>query len=367
MNIEKNPFASNVERLSFRQLSLVVFIVGVLVWGVPLLWHMLEKFTPSSDYRIPYDLSGDYWMFERWCDYAVKKHPCIMIGDSVIWGPYVKKEDTLPQALNRIAGREIFANLGVDGMHPAAMAGLIEYHATSIRNTKVIINLNPLWFTSAKLDLQEDEETNFNHAGLVPQFFSSPRCYKPDLSEQIKNESARHISFFGWINHINTAYFNNTGVFRWTVDNPLRNPLEAFTGGMRFEDEKPHVPPVPWTEKDIGGQDYSWVELDKSYQWSSFKKVMDVLKSRNNEVLVIVGPFNEYMMEKENAVRYTGLRGEMESWLKQNNVSFYAPSELPSQLYADASHPLAEGYRLMAEELARTDFIQSFKTKDAKQ
>jgi hypothetical protein len=366
MDNGENPFASNAERLNFRQLALVVFIVGVLLWGVPLSWQALERFAPSTDYRLPYALSGDYWMFERWCDYAVKKYPCVVIGDSVVWGPYVRKEDALPQALNRMSGLEIFANMGVDGMHPAAMVGLLEYHAASIRDTKVVINLNPLWFTSAKLDLQEDEETNFNHKGLVPQFFSKPLCYKPDFSEQIRNESSRHILFFSWLDHINAAYFDNMGIFRWTMDNSRRNPLKTFSAGMKFEDEQPHNPSVPWTEKDIGEQDYSWVELDKSYQWSSFKKVINILKSRNNEVLVIVGPFNGYMMTKKSMDCYSELKIKMESWLKQNNVSFYTALELPSQFYADASHPVAEGYRMMAEELIKTDFISLFMVEDAK-
>lgn len=366
MNNDEIPFASNVERLSFKQWSMVVLIIGVIGWGAPRLWPMLEGFTPSANYRLPYALSSDYWMFKRWCDYAVKRYPCIMLGDSVFWGPYVKKDETLTHALNKAVGREIFANLGVDGLHPAAMAGLIEYYAPSIRNTKVIVNLNPLWLTSTKLDLQEDEETRFNHPGLVPQFFSKPRCYQAELSEQVRNELNRHVPFWSWMNHIHAAYFDNMSLWRWTIDNPYENPLKIFSKGIQFEDNKPHSPPAPWTTKGIGEQDYAWVELDKSYQWSSFKKAINILKSRNNEVLVIVGPFNGYMMTKECLVHYQAVRSEIESWLKQNNVSYYTALKLPSELYADASHPVAEGYRLIAEEMLNVDFIKSLKTGDAK-
>ena len=132
---------------------------------------------------------------------------------------------------------------------------------------------------------------------------------------------------------------------------------------MQFEDEKPHNPPVPWTEKGISEQNYSWVELDSSYQWNSFKKVINILKSRNNEVLVVVGPFNEYMMSAKSATRYKELKVEMESWLKQNNVTFYTAPELPSQFYADASHPLAEGYGILAENLLKTPFLDSYTNK----
>ncbi len=367
MNNDEIPFASNVERLSIRQWLTVVLIIGAIVWGLPRLWTVLEGFAPSVTYRIPYALSSDYWMFKRWCDYAAKNYPCVMLGDSVFWGPYVHKEETLTQALNKAVGREMFANLGVDGLHPAALVGLIEYYAPSLRNTKVIINLNPLWLSSTKLDLQEDEETRFNHPGLVPQFFSKPRCYQAEFSERIHNELNRQVPFWSWMNHIRTAYFDNKSLWQWTMDNPYKNPLKIFSKGIQFEDNKPHSPPAPWTTKGIGDQNYAWVDLDKSYQWSSFKKAINILKSRNNEVLVIVGPFNGYMMTKECLARYTGLKSRIESWLKQNNVSYYMALELPSELYADASHPVAEGYRLIAEEMLKTDFIKSFKTGDTKQ
>jgi len=356
MNNDEIPFASNVERLNFRQWSMVILIIGAIIWGVPRLWPMLEGFTPLPAYRLPYALSSDYWMFKRWCDYAVKSYPCIVLGDSVVWGPYVKKEETLTQALNKTAGREIFANLGVDGLHPAAMVGLVKYYAPAIRNTKVIINLNPLWLTSTKLDLQEDEETQFNHTGLVPQFFSKPRCYRAEFSEQARNELNRYVPFWSWMNHINAAYFNNMSLLQWTMDNPRKNLLDIFGKGPQFEDNQAHNPPVPWITKGIGEQDYSWVDLDKSYQWSSFKEVIRILKSRNNEVFVVVGPFNGYMMTKECFARYAGVKSRIESWLKQNNVSYYTALELPSKLYADASHPVAEGYRLIAAELLKSDF-----------
>ncbi|MFA5028878.1 MAG: hypothetical protein WC713_13485 [Candidatus Methylomirabilota bacterium] len=359
MNNDEIPFSSNVERLGLKQWAMVVLIIGAIAWGVPWLWPIPEGFAPSPNYRLPYALNGDYWMFEHWCDYAVKRYPCIMLGDSVLWGTYVKKEETLAQALNQTAGREISANLGVDGLHPAAMAGLIKYYAPALRNTRVIINLNPLWLTSTRLDLQEDKETLFNHTALVPQFFSKPRCYRAEFSERVRNALSRKIPFARWLNHINTASFNDMSLVEWATEHPYQNPRKLFSKGIQFEDNEPHNPPAPWTAKGIGGQDYAWVELDQSYQWSSFKQAVNILKSRNNEVLVIIGPFNGYMMTKESLARYAAIKSAMESWLKQNNVSCYAVLELPSEFYADASQPVAEGYRLIAAEMRKTGFIES--------
>jgi hypothetical protein len=41
----------------------------------------------------------------------------------------------------------------------------------------------------------------------------------------------------------------------------------------------------------------------------------------------------------------------MVAWLKSENIPCCAPEPLPSELYADASHPLTEGYRLLAAQL----------------
>jgi len=34
-----------------------------------------------------------------------------------------------------------------------------------------------------------------------------------------------------------------------------------------------------------------------------------------------------------------------------NNISCYIPSALPTRYYADASHPLSDGYALLATQL----------------
>ncbi len=367
MTKDEFTFASNVERLNLKQCILVIFIIAVILWSVPRLWPVtIEKFAPPATYRLPYTLSNDYWMFKRWCDYAVKQYPCVVIGDSVIWGPYVKKEETLPHALNKELGVETFANLGLDGLHPAAMLGALKYYAVSVRNTKVIINLNPLWLTSAKLDLQEEEEANFNHPELVPQFLSKPRTYQPEFSGQVSNVLTRSLSFYSWVEHINKVYLNNTNICQWTVDNPYKTPLGIFKKGIQLEDNEPHNAPNVWTTKGIGVQNYPWVDLNKSYQWTSLTKVISLLKSRNNDVFIMIGPFNEYMMSEECAKRYIALRSQIEVWLTKNNIHYCTILDLPSNLYADASHPIAEGYLRVAEELLKSSSFKSFNKNNTK-
>ncbi len=53
------------------------------------------------------------------------------------------------------------------------------------------------------------------------------------------------------------------------------------------------------------------------------------------------------------------MKSEIEAWLQQNNVPYYMPSVLPSEFYRDASHPLSEGYDMLAKQLFEN---QSFKS-----
>ena len=74
-------------------------------------------------------------------------------------------------------------------------------------------------------------------------------------------------------------------------------------------------------------------------------------KLPDNDVLVVVGPFNEHMMAAENRVAYRQLRDDIAEWLAKNHVPHILLSNLPSLLYADASHPLTEGYHVLANHL----------------
>ncbi|MHC4489118.1 MAG: hypothetical protein ACYSW7_08085 [Planctomycetota bacterium] len=53
------------------------------------------------------------------------------------------------------------------------------------------------------------------------------------------------------------------------------------------------------------------------------------------------------------------MKSEIEAWLQQNNVPYYMPPVLPSEFYRDASHPLSEGYDMLAKQLFEN---QSFKS-----
>ena len=45
------------------------------------------------------------------------------------------------------------------------------------------------------------------------------------------------------------------------------------------------------------------------------------------------------------------MKSEVVNWLEEAKAPYYAPAALASELYGDASHPLAAGYAELARQL----------------
>jgi len=348
------PFSSNALRLSGRQ-WMVVGLITVAVFSLtPFLWERVETFELGPDYRIPYRLGDDYWMYQRVCRRMCAQDKTLVIGDSVIWGHYVAMDQALSHYLNELAGDERFANLSVDGIHPAAMAGLIKYYGRAISGKDVLLHCNLLWMSSKKHDLQTDEEFSFNHPRLVPQFSPRIPCYTESFSGRIAIVLGHNLPLSGWVNHLQVAYFQNQDLQSWTIEHPYDSPFRAVTLKLPSVDEPPSPRPIAeaWSKRRIAKFNPPWVELDDtSFQWRSFKRTIAILKRRGNRVFVLVGPFNEHMLEEEGLAKYNTRKNVVETWLQDERIAHYIPSALPSDYYADASHPLSDGYALLAKQL----------------
>src|SRR5271163_3752911 len=80
---------SNGIRLTGREwVGLGIFAVVIVVF-TPALWRRAAKFALEPDYRIPHDLSNDYWLYECFAGLAADHDDTLIIGDSVVWGEYV--------------------------------------------------------------------------------------------------------------------------------------------------------------------------------------------------------------------------------------------------------------------------------------
>jgi hypothetical protein len=354
------PFAANEVRLSPRQWLAALAILCALCYLIPAFWERIEPLGAEPDYRVPYRLGNDYWVFSCSCRRACSADQTLVLGDSVVWGHYVGRRQTLSHCLNELAGREHYANLGVDGIHPVALSGLVEYYGRGIRAKNVILHCNLLWMSSPRADLQEESEAAFNHPELVPQFFPAIPSYREPISNRLGIAVGRHLTLFGWANHLRIAYFEDEPELRrwtdfrtWIIAHPYDSPAGTVTLELPSPDEPPSPKPVaePWTHQGIVPRGFSWVELETSLQWRFFQRTVEILRARGNRVFVLVGPFNEHMLTPESLKVYKSRLRDVEAWLQQNQVAYYVAAALPSEDYADASHPLAEGYRRLAERL----------------
>ena len=356
------PFGSNAVRLSPRQWLAALAIIAAVLIVLPPVWERVEPLDVRADYRLPYRLGSDYWTFSRYVrSLPAEDRPeqTMVLGDSVIWGHYVARNETLSGHLNHLAGEERFANLGVDGIHPAAMAGLVRYYGRAVAERRVILHCNPLWMSSKRHDLTSRKEFAFNHPHLVPQFVPRIPCYRESSEARLAVAIGRLLPFAAWAEHVRVAYFDSLDLASWTVGHPYACPLEQVTLDLPSPDEPPSPAPDarPWTEKGMRQFGPAWVPLDESLQWASFRATVEVLRRRGCRAFVVVGPFNEHMLTAGSLETYKKRKREAAAWLRAQKVAHAVPEPLPSDLYADASHPLAEGYQLLAERLlAKEEF-----------
>lgn len=358
------PFVNEV-RLNARHWVVVFGILLLVVTLTPPLWKKLERFDTGPDYRIPYVLSKDYWLYQRRLE-RIAPTNIVVLGDSVIWGEYVLPDGTLSHFLNREGGdTNLFVNSGVNGLFPLALEGLVRCYGRPLQHRKVLLHCNVLWMTSPKADLSTDKEEQFNHAALVPQFFPRIPCYRADASERLNAVVERNIPFFEWVNHLQDTYFGQKSIPKWTLaedsgdppryPNAFRNPFSQITLTVPSEPQNdpergPQSPRhKPWSTNAAGTTQFEWVALDKSLQWQAFQRVIETLREQGNDVLVVLGPFNEHIMAEENRPTYRRIHDDIATWFSSNQIPSVVPEPLPSALYADASHPLTEGYQLLAK------------------
>jgi hypothetical protein len=75
---------------------------------------------------------------------------------------------------------------------------------------------------------------------------------------------------------------------------------------------------------------------------------------------VLVGPFNEHMIGEQSLGAYSAIKQTIETWLTDHGIPHYVPPPLPSELYADASHPLPAGYAFLAKQILEQDSYKKF-------
>ncbi len=351
---------SNAVRLTGREWIIVGIFSLLLILFAPSLWKQYEECTIEPDFRMPYELGNDYWLYERFAALASEKYDTVLIGDSVVWGEYVTRQETLSHYLNKQEGRERYVNLGLNGSYPLALTGLVEHYAGSIRGKNVVLQCNPLWLTSREQDLQIDKKPEqVNHLRLIPQFVPRIPRNNEDISTRIGVVVEQHVPMSSWANHLQQTYYDQSDIPSWTLEHPYDNPVKPLTKGLPPLDNGRRHLSQSWVESKIDLQDYEWIDLTTSLQWAAFRSVVRTLQQRENQVFVLVGPFNEHMLQPDSLKRYQKVKATIAAWLEQEQIPHLVPMPLQSKYYGDASHPLAEGYAELARQLLERPFFRS--------
>ena len=360
-SIKAIPFGGNYLRLSPKELAVVLPLTLIVVfWIMPAIYRAWEKWDFGDNFRLSYNLRDDYWSYQQWCDYACQNYPVVFIGDSVIWGMYTDNEHTLPAHYNRLKEENIAANLGIDGLHPVALENLVRDFGGAIKDKKVYLYFNALWMNDPKFDLsampQKDESGELEtisvmHPRLAPQFDSTLYCYNEPLKKRIANTMERNIPFFSLANHLRSVWFSNQTYPEWMLDNPDRMPWAAVERKVNAIETEHINRDTPWNKPRPFKVSYDWVMPYQSRQWEAFINTWKILKERGNEVVILLGAFNTHLLDDDSLSDYEDMMDYIMDDLDELDAEYIVMEELPSECYADASHPLDPGYEIMAEQI----------------
>ena len=380
------PFVNEM-RLNARLWLATIALLAAIIFLTPRVWKRIEKFEVTPDYRIPYSLSKDYWLYQRRLEQHTTATNILLIGDSVIWGEYVLPDGTLSHFLNDQIKSDRFINAGVNGLYPLAIEGLVNHYA-NLKNRKIILHCNVLWMSSPKADLQDPKAQSINHSRLLPQFstrfipnFAHPAIpsYKADANERLSVFIERNVQFMSWVTHLQSAYYNDKSMPVWTLqsDDNDRYPNSYKNPFAQIDLRVPSAPDddpdrgaksprhKPWTETGASPTTFEWVGADgvlgaTSLQWGGFLEALQKLRRDHNDVFIVIGPFNTHIIAAESKAGFDSIKAQIISTLQRSDIPFAAPETLPSELYADASHPLTAGYELLAKRLLENPDFRKF-------
>jgi len=347
-------------RVGFRGMLAVLAVVLAVWWLIPRLADRWEPANFAVHYRTPASFSQDYWQYRRFARQAAAADEILLVGDSVVWGEYVDAGQTLADHLTQASGRgAVFRNGGLNGLHPLAMEGLCRTYLGSPLPRRILLHCNPLWLTSPERDLQVAEPVFFNHSDLVPQFTPQIPAYGAGLADRLSVTVERIWTWRQWVRHYRERHLDGQDLPQWSLEHPYEWPRSPNDAQLSFE--KSRQKSLPWTKRGIRPQEYPWVPLESSLQWRAFQQLVGWLRDRDVRVLVVIGPFNTHLLNAAGQHAHEDRVRAIEGWLRgQPGVHVVTAALLPSEQYADASHPLAAGYRSLAEQLVKDEAFAAF-------
>jgi len=356
----EQDFSSNAMRLTPRQWLVTLTLFVLVLSAFPKLWKHFETFDTPTDFRLAGTYRDDYWIFSGWTEQAADQYPILFMGDSVIWGAYVANEHTLPAHLNSIFDQQQIANLAIDGLHPVAMKGLLDHYGSAISGTKIILHFNPLWLSSKRQDLTAAEEFPINHPRLLPQWSPDIESYHENFEAKVGIVQQRYLPYVNMVNHLRLCHLNNRNFSRWVIDNPRKNPFAQIVTNMNVASQQGTDDSRDFRQRNLAPRDWQWVSMADSFQWKYFIKTVKILHKRGSDVFVMVGPVNPHMLTPESRIRLENLYSDTTAWLKDSGIVHFVVPDMEPALYADATHPTAAGYELIAERMLADEKVRNW-------
>jgi len=352
-------FSSNTIRLSLREWLLTGAIaVLVLFAALPMLWQRLERLdTDLADFRLAEKYRDNYWLYQKAAAAICQNYPVVFLGDSVVWGMYVDNHTTLTAIINKTLGQPIVGNIAIDGLHSIAMEGLVKYYGSALRNKKVLLHCNPLWMNSPAYDLSAPSDFKPHHPRLLPPFSRAIQADRGSFSEKVTVYCEQKVLFYSWLHHIRQTFFDNKDFKDWIIDNYDANPLARLSLNVQACERLKTNSGRSWREKGIPPQQWNWVAPEHSRQFQAFLRTIKALRQNGNEICVMVGPINPHMLDETSLVQWRALQQQLAGYFEKLGIECILAEDLPSEMYADASHPLAEGYRLLAVQIMQSGFM----------
>lgn len=373
MSPENPSSIQSEETVPLRVWGWIVILVILANFIIPLIWEKTEKKIVPENARLPYHLSKDYWLYKSLIEGSrstTQRIPVSVIGDSVVWGEYVDRDATLSAFMNEHSTGQSsfkFINAGINGLYPVVLKGLMEGYYPHNRNLPVILHVNLLWMSNREADLQDSKERTLNHTSLLPQLFQQIPPYKASLEQRLEIKMSQQIPLSRLAQHIQAAYFNNQSIPNWTMElgsswppdypNANKNFLNQINYKNLEEEEndpdrgRASARHTSWILKGMTEQPDRWVDPESSIQYSAILELTKNLKRRSSSLFVVVGPLNKHMMEPVAAEKCTEMENLVSDWLDKKGISHLVLPTLPSEMYADSSHPLSLGYDQMARVL----------------
>ena len=182
---------------------------------------------------------------------------------------------------------------------------------------------------------------------LVPQFRPRIPCYpgRRGRAAQRRCRAERRLLRLG--GSPDSVYFHQQSVPGWTLEydesdpprrrqrlRAIRWPKSRWPCRARqtTTERGPGSPRhKPWTDGGGKPAHFDWVDLEASLQWRAFQRMIGVLAARGNDVLVILGPFNEHMVAKDRLWAFHKLAQRRRRLAGRQSSPHVTPDALPSE------------------------------------